>query len=255
MIAASSRGEIMTTHSRNALAVLLLAMLACTAPSGAPTPTVPAAEASTTPLPSATALPSETPLPTATFTPTVPIAWPKEQGVNCRYGYGTEWSAISALLVGQTATIQGRNADSSWWYVVTPSDPGTPCWVASSVTNTGGNLANLPVIPQSSASVTNVTLELDPEDITLPGCFGPVQPIEFAGGITVNGPAEVKWHFETQAEGSMSTHTTDFDFADTKTVDEDSFSPLPAEGSFWVRLVITEPNNRTAEATYEIDCP
>jgi hypothetical protein len=247
----------MKRHPWIAIVFLLLAVLACSMPSGAPAASTATAEAlapTDTPIPSATPLPSETPLPTATFTPTIPIAWPLDKGVNCRYGYGTDWSAIGALLVGQTATIQGRNADSSWWYVVTPNDPGKPCWVAASVTVTAGNLASLPVIPQSTASVTNVTLKLDPKNINLPGCLGPVQPIEFEGGISVNGPADVKWHFETQEDGSMSTHSTDFDLAETKSVHEDSFSPLPAEGTFWVRLVITEPNSKTAEATYKIDC-
>jgi hypothetical protein len=244
-----------------AIVVLILSILACTAPSNAPGQATasPSAAASTeapaTGIPSNTPVPSETPLPSATPSPTIPIAWPLDKGVNCRYGYGTEWSVIGALLVGETATIQGKNSDSSWWYVVTPGNPGTPCWVAASVTVTAGNLAGLPVIPQSTASVTNVTLKLDPKNISLPGCFGPVQPIEFDGSIVVNGPVQVKWHFETQEDGSMSTHSTNFDFADTKNVHDDSFSPSPGEGTFWVRLVVTEPNNKTAETNYKIECP
>ncbi|HEY2981021.1 MAG TPA: hypothetical protein VGJ22_07570 [Anaerolineales bacterium] len=247
----------MRNRSSIASLVMLFALLACNMPAGGPavatetfTPIVPIAS----PIPSATPLPSETALPTATATPTIPIAWPSDKGVNCRFGYGTEWETIGALLVGQTATIQGKNSDSSWWYVVTQNDPGTPCWVASSVTLTAGNLANLPIIPQSIAQVTQVTLKLDPKDDTPPGCFGPPSPIEFKGSIHVNGPADVKWHFETEEDGSMGNHDLHFDFADTKSVDAD-YNPPFEDGSRWVRLVITQPNSKSAEQSYKIDCP
>ena len=236
--------------------LMVMAMLACNLPGGTTAtatselPTLPAAS----PIPSDTPLPSPTGLPTATATPTVPIAWPLDKGVNCRFGYGTDWETIGALLVGQTATITGRSSDSSWWYVVTPNDPGTPCWVASSVTLTAGNLANLPVIPQSIAQVTQVTLKLDPKDDTPPGCFGPPSPIEFTGTIHVNGPTDVKWHFETEEDGSLGNHDLHFNFADTKNVDAEYHPPFE-DGSRWVRLVITEPNSKLAEQTYKIECP
>jgi hypothetical protein len=250
----------MSKHLWAASAMLILAMLACNLPSGGPgeatatptsaLPTQPAA----TPIPSATPLPTDTPLPTLTPTPTIPIAWPLDKGVNCRLGYGTEWVVVGALLVGQTATIQGKNADASWWYVVTPNDPGTPCWVAASVTLTAGNLAGLAVIPQAVASVTDAGLKLDPKSQSIPGCMGPPQPVEFKGTISTNGPTTVKWHFESEQGGSGSSHNLDFPAADTKNV-SDSYGPPPGDGDFWVRLVITEPNNKTAEASYKIECP
>lgn len=237
--------------------VLALGALACNVPAGqgAATATAALPPASATPvLPADTPLPSATPLPLPTATPTVPIAWPLDKGVNCRFGYGTDWETIGALLVGQTATIQGRNSDSSWWYVVTQNDPGTPCWVAASVTLTAGNLANLPIIPQSIAQVTELTLKLDPKDDTPPGCFGPPSPIEFTGTIHLNGPGDVKWHFETEEDGSMGNHDMHFNFADTKNVDAD-YNPPFENGSRWVRLVITQPNNKSVEQSYKIDCP
>ena len=177
--------------------LLIFVLSACNLPSSGPTPT-PVVEASPTTLPTATpAAPTEpppptetlpptaTPPPTATFTPTVPMAVPKDANVNCRYGYGTDWAAIGALVNGQPATIVGRTGDSSWWYVQLSNS--TKCWVAASVTNVSGNVAALPVTQQSVASVTNVTIE-KPDDISVPGCIGPLAPLELKGTIETNGP-------------------------------------------------------------------
>ncbi len=236
--------------------VLCMVLLSCNLPSNAPadeTPTnaLPAITETSTVAP----LPSATLLPTLTPTPLVPIAWPLDKGVNCRFGPGEGWVKIGYVLVGETATIQGKNEDASWWYVITPSDPGTPCWVAAYVTQTAGNLSGLPVIPSPKAKVTGVSVKLDPKEISLPGCFGPVQPIEIKGTIDVNGPVKVEWHFEIEGEGSQSGHTTNFNSADSKNVEGDSFSPSPAEGTYWVRLVVDKPEDKYGEAKYKILCP
>ncbi len=236
--------------------VIILMMSACNLPSGVTATATPTSIFPTeTPTAAFTAVPTETPSPTIEPTPTIPIAWPSDKGVNCRLGPGTEWVTIGALLVGETANIQGRNGDSSWWYVVTKGNPGSPCWVAASVTITAGNLANLAVINPPIASVTEVSIKLEPKDISLPGCFGPVQPIKFEGSISVNGPVKVKWYFETEQDGPMSSDTINFGFADSKKVETSSFTPDIAEGTFWVRLVVVEPNSKTAEAKYKVVCP
>ena len=144
-------------------AVFLMAgMLACNLPAGAPQLEVVPTN-TTQPLftdtPTQTVLPTETSLPTLTPTPTIPIAWPSDKGVNCRYGPSTDWVSVGSLLVGQTAEIQGRNDDSSWWYVTNP-DSGH-CWVAASVTNTAGNLSNLPIIAPPQAEVTSVKIKVE----------------------------------------------------------------------------------------------
>lgn len=251
----------MKSRSLSAGLVLALALLACNLPSG--TPAEPTATAENQPPPTLsfnTEVPSETPPPTETLpptltpTPTIPIAWPKEVGVNCRLGDSTDWVVVGALLVDQTATIQGKNAAGTWWYVTTPNDPGTPCWVSGVVTNTAGNLAILPVINPPSASVTKVTIE-KPDDISVAGCFGPIQPIKIKGSIQVNGPTEVKWHFETQQGGALPTGTTDFPSAGSKDFSDNSYTPPLVVGTYWVKLVVTSPNGKSAEASYKIKCP
>lgn len=239
--------------------LLLLSMLACNLPSNAVTPTTTAistntpAEPSSTPIPSNTPLPSVTPLPTVTFTPTVPVASPKDVAVNCRFGPGTAWVAISALNIGQSAQIVGKSSDGSWWYIVDPFSSSRNCWVSVSVTTAAGNLASIPVVQAPKASVTNVSVKVEPSTVSVAGCIGPVPPIKFTGTIEVNGPAKVDWYFDTQQSGSFSSQSTDFDAFGSKNVSSDFTPPLTA-GTYWVRLIITSPNSLQSEAKYTIQC-
>src|ERR687891_309092 len=82
----------------------------------------------------------ELPTITPTSTPSVFLASPKDQPVNCRFGPGTSYAVIGALIVGRQAEIIGRNQDSTWWYVRNPSDPSTSCWLSAEFVLTVGNV-------------------------------------------------------------------------------------------------------------------
>lgn len=245
--------------------VFVIALASCNLPTNAPTgddgnvpPPAPTAVNSpipptATPIPSATPPPTDTPPPTLTSTPTIPIAWPKDVGVNCRYGPSVDWLVVGALLVEQTAEITGKNAAGTWWYVKTPNAPGNPCWVSGSVTNTAGNLANLPIIPTPDATVTKVTLK-KPDNIHVGGCVGPILPMELKGSIEVNGPVQVKWHFETEQGGALPDKTLNFDSVGEKSVSDNSYTPPLVAGDYWVKLVVTSPNGKVAEKSYKITC-
>jgi hypothetical protein len=160
------------------------------------------------------------------------------------------------LNLEASAQIVGRTADSGWWYIVDPLNTSRNCWVASSVTSTAGNLAGIPTVAAPQATVTNVTIDVDPGSITTTGCAGPIPTIEISGTIEVNGPGTVTWRFETQQGGAMSTQTTDFDAFGERTVSVDYTHALPiTAGTYWVRLIVTSPNNTQAEARYTITCP
>ncbi|HET7145374.1 MAG TPA: hypothetical protein VFI68_15240 [Anaerolineales bacterium] len=242
--------------------VLLFAVLACNLPGQGDATQAPEAPVITetsalpldTPIPTFTSAPTNTPLPTLTPTPTIPIAWPLDKGVNCRFGPGIEWATIGALLVGQTATIQGKNSNGSWWYVTTQNDPGKPCWVAASVTLTAGNLLNLPIVNSPFASVTNVSVKLDPKEINLALCMVLVPPITIQGTIETNGPTLVKYYFETEQGGQKPIEQINFNSADSKIV-ETTYTPPGSAGSFWVRLIIVSPNDKVGEAKYKVVCP
>jgi len=241
--------------------ILILAILACNLPSGtttqtpnAPVITDTAAVTFNTPIPTFTSLPTDTPLPSLTPTPTIPIVRPLDKGVNCRFGPGTEWVTITGLQPDQVATIQGKNSDASWWYVTTPND-GKPCWVAASVTQTAGNVANLPIVNPPQALVTDVSVKLDPKEISLPGCMGPVQPITIKGTINTNGPVKVKYYFKTEQGGDNPVEDLKFDSADSKTIEISYTPPAGPAGTYWIRLIIVNPNDKVGEATYKITCP
>lgn len=251
----------MRTHRFILLLLAGVLLLACscpliTAPSAIP-PTLAVPTSQDTQAPVIPQSPVASPAPVNTSTPTTPIAWPISVAVNCRVGPGTQWGANSSLNLGQTAEIVGKSADGMWWYVKDPNSPGSFCWVSASVVNTAGNLSNLAIIPAPTASpalVTNVTVKLSPNSISLPGCFGPVQPITITGTITVGGPVKIKYYFETQQGGSMPADGTNFNSAGSKKVSAE-YDPPPGAGTFWVRLYVTSPNSMSGEAKYKITCP
>ena len=255
----------MKSRSLFSTLVLVLAMLACNLPSNVPvteTPTVVTPSPTLflpTATPTQTPLPTNTPLPTLTPTPTVPIVSAKDVPVNCRLGPGTAWLVISALTVGQTSQIVGKTSDGAWWYIVDPSSSGRNCWVSVSVTNAAGNLANIPVVQTPKAAVTRVTVDVSPKTVSVPGpaCAGPVPPIVIEGTIETNGPTSVQWRFETQQGGAMATQTTEFETFGSKTFTAAYTPPLPvtAGTSYWVRLIVTSPNDAQSEVKYTIACP
>jgi hypothetical protein len=169
-------------------------------------------------------------------------------------GPGTAWIVLSGLNVGGSAQIVGKTADGGWWYIVDPLNSSRNCWVASSVTNTAGNLGGVPVVAAPNAAVTDVSIDVDPNTINVAGCIGPIQPLEIGGTIETNGPVTVKWHFETEQGGAMATQNTDFDAFGEKDFSVDYTPPLTA-GEYWVRLVVTSPNSMQAEENYTITCP
>jgi len=244
------------------LFVLVLAMLACNLPSNLPPTETPTLAASLSPTvtpplptnqPTLTPAPTNTLPPTLTFTPSVPVASPREANVNCRLGPGTAWVAISALVIGQSSQITGKSSDGSWWNIVDPQSSGRRCWVSGSVVNTGGNVSNIPVVESPQASVTNVAVNVDPRSISVGGCIGPILPVKIQGTIETNGPTTVKWRFETQLGGSLGNQSTNFDQFGTREFSADYTPPVTA-GTYWVRLIVTDPNDMQAETSYTIVC-
>ena len=251
----------MKSRSLLSMLALVLAMLACNLPSALPTetPTAPAitpssTQATSTTVPTLTLPPSNTPPPTLTSTPTVPVAFPKEVAVNCRLGPGTGWIVLSGLSVGASAQITGKSGDAGWWQVVDPLNSSRRCWVASSVTNTAGNVAGIPVVEAPKATVTNVTVDVDPESLSVAGCLGPILPFKVTGTIETNGPVDVQWRFETQQSGTITTRTTTFEAFGEETVSTD-YTPTLLAGTYWIRLIVTSPSEAQAEVKYTIVCP
>jgi hypothetical protein len=180
---------------------------------------------------------------------------PTDEPVNCRFGPGTEYSMIGALKVGTSTQVFGKNSAEDWWQVQNPDQTDQRCWVAASVTTGSGDFSGIGVVDSPTTFVTRVTLDVEPDTISLDACTDPFDPQELTGTIEVNGPTTVKWYFETEQGGKMPEQTLEFDAFGLEEVAEE-FLPSPVEeGDYWVRLVVTSPNDVTTEAEYTIDCP
>jgi len=236
-----------------AVFTVILASLACSWTDVAPPP-APVIEPSPLPtfaISTLTPIPTETPLPTPTSTPDVPVAWPKELGINCRYGPGEEWETVSSITPETIIEIKGRTVNTQWWYVVDPLHDGKFCWAAYDVVDTAGNLNIVPILEVPTASVTNVTVVAT---VTFNAC-GSDNPVAFSGEITTNGPVSVTYHWEVSGDAQSSTPDTTFQAnkSGPQKVSVDFFSDDC--GNYSVRLVVTSPNDSFAEKRFTIQAP
>ena len=192
---------------------------------------------------------------------------PSGQQVNCRSGPGTGWPVVIVVNPGQPMQIAGVNAAGTWWYVENPAAPGTFCWMSAGFVTISGDLSGVPVVaeppvveapPASAGSgvvVTNVTVWIEPEDIQVGGCTGPIQPSIIHANIEVNGTIKLQYHFESEQAGTFPIHSLNFNQAGDKEVTQ-QFTPDIDPGDYWVRIVIDGMNlsGMDTQATYEIGC-
>ena len=235
------------------ITVLILAVLACSWSDIVP-PAAPVIESSPLPtfaISTLTPVPTETSLPTPTATPDAPVAWPKDLGVNCRYGPGEEWEAVSSLTAETMTEIKGRTINTKWWYVSDPINLGEFCWIAYDVVDTAGNLNIVPIVESPMASVTSVKVDAL---VTFTACGGSNQ-VTFNGTITANGPTSITYHWEVSGDAQETTadETLDFTEAGTQKITNDFFSA--GCGDYSVRLVVTNLNEIFAEKTFGIQAP
>ncbi len=233
--------------------VLVLAALACNW-SDIVAPAAPEIEPSplaTFAIPTRTPQPTETPLPTLTSTPDVPIAWPKNLGVHCRYGPGKEWEAVSSLAAGAISEIKGRTVDTAWWYIQDPLHTGDFCWVAYDVVDTAGNMNIIPLVEPPMASVTKVTVDAV---VTFTACDTPNE-VTFEGAITTNGPATVTYHWEVSGDEQEITLDKTIDFAVAGVQKPTDFVYSADCGNYSITLRVTDPTETFAEKMFKIQAP
>jgi hypothetical protein len=95
--------------------------------------------------------PLATDTPAVTFTPSATPAPPAPMlgvsvNTNCRTGPGKAYPITSALTVGETAQIVGREAGGQYWVIRLPKDPTDICWVWGQYATVTGDIASLPII-------------------------------------------------------------------------------------------------------------
>jgi RNA polymerase sigma-70 factor (ECF subfamily) len=105
---------------------------------------------------------SDDPTPTVSITPTETLTTSPDakatfdQNANCRRGPGTFYETVTSFLEGQEVLIEGRNADSSWWWILLPESTAH-CWVSDVAVKVSGPVAGVPIIAAPPTSTRTRT--------------------------------------------------------------------------------------------------
>jgi len=119
---------------------------------------------------------------TITPTPCVPLAAFIMDG-NCRRGPSTGYPAVTSLEEGALAAVEGRNQDSSWWWIALP-DSSAHCWVSDVVVETS-------CLPEDLQWVVAEPMLGAPERSTTTFYWGDNQPHDVTIRITAGGESPV----------------------------------------------------------------
>ena len=75
---------------------------------------------------------------------------------NVRFGPGIAYGSVANLATGATATVIGKNSDSTWWYINRPA--GGTGWVSASVSTAACIPASLAIIAAPPTSLPPTSL-------------------------------------------------------------------------------------------------
>jgi len=208
--------------------------------------------ASATPMLESTATSMPAPSPTIALLPTQAALTirAKEQPVNCRFGPGLVFEIVDIIKPNQSTWAIGRTSDNLWLNVQDPGNPGGVCWVAASAVEIEGSADLLSVASVSLATVTNLTVRVEPSKITV-ACNAFPQVFGFIAEITTNGPVIVTWRWEVNT-GNSPDQTLTFEGAGTKTVRE--FYRVNGANDYNVKLHVLGPNEMIGEANFFALC-
>lgn len=116
-------------------------------------------------------VPSETPTQSVTPgisnttlepTPTItllPVVIRVTRPTNCRAGPGTEFDIVGSFLVGMKATVLGRDASNSFYYIPNTYVFTDYCWVSGKYAEFEGNPLLLPIVTSPPTPTGTVTAE------------------------------------------------------------------------------------------------
>ena len=144
---------------------------------------------------------------------------------------------------GQAATVDGKNVEGTWWYIVFSASADGHGWVAGSVTTSNCIPTSLAVIPASSlpapfvAAINDVVVSVDPAEVSVPGCAGDKPHMTATATIRASGPMQVQYYFEIDGVGTTKSRTLTFTEYGSQNVSE-KFRPEIVEGKHTVRLWI-----------------
>jgi hypothetical protein len=204
-----------------------------------------------TPTITATVTPTFTPAPSPTVTPTELNLKIIKELVNCRSGPGVVFELINELSEGQTVRVVGRNADSTWWYIRDPGNPGGKCWISADVSEITGDSDQLPVVQSSGPSVIDLELTVEPNRMVV-SCFQFPQTFFFEAKVTANGPLIVLWQWEANTGAVSETGTLVFEQAGTETINQ--YYQVGAANDYWIKINILSPNTLSKKVNFRVEC-
>jgi len=103
------------------------------------------------------------------------------QEMNCRMGPGSAYEVVTRLPPEMEFRIDGRNDDSTWWYVHVPSS-GQHCWAWGDLVETWGDLVNVPL---HEATALGCWVQDNPQSPRR--CVVPCPPNASPGGTCIPG--------------------------------------------------------------------
>jgi len=153
-------GVTITPQGLNPLPVLYSTDTEPTPPTSTPSPD----EGTVLPTGDGLSVSNDSPTPTIEPTPILGPAIAIALGnSNCRYGPDNIYDIVGFLLKDERAPIDGRNAETTWWYIQRQDGPGH-CWVANYLTDEEGDVASVPVV---QAPPTPTPVDTEPPVVTI----------------------------------------------------------------------------------------
>jgi hypothetical protein len=79
------------------------------------------------------------------------------QTANCRSGPGTAYAVVEILTQGQVVTVEGRNAETTWFWVQRTTGTGS-CWISKAVGELAGGWATAEIIAAPPLPITTTAV-------------------------------------------------------------------------------------------------
>jgi hypothetical protein len=158
---------------------------------------------------------------------------------------------IGELKENQRARVAGKDSLGTWYYVHHPGNPDGFCWVSAEVIEVEGNIDSLPVVQPPAATVTDLTLIVEPNRI-LVTCNRFPQVVYMTGQITTDGPTLVRYRWEASTGAASVDNTIAFVEAGTQTVQE--YYPIGSPNEYWIRLHVLSPIDKTQQVNFSASC-
>jgi hypothetical protein len=103
------------------------------------------------PTPTLTLTASETPSPPPSLTPTPSLteelaSLRVDGNAICYLGPGLVYDVRAYFVEGDTALLDGRLEDQSWWRMILPRDEEVSCWIQADLVTVSGSVSSLPVL-------------------------------------------------------------------------------------------------------------